>query len=787
MDTERKRVLFVMSRFLDGGIDTILLEYLKWFAKRDNYQATLAISVCLDNLEVFRDKIPQEIDVRYFSEKKWLTSIYKKRVLKKASKLEKIIDEAFLVPIRRYLQRKNLRELATQYDVLIDFDCCSYSSLRHLNIPKLAFFHFSFEHYDKQNHRRMKRISDRIDNYDRVILIAQAMLDEAKKMFPNKIQKFSVVYNPKDQEDVWRQAALTPNDKDIEKPFILAIERLTTPKDIPTLLRAYKVLREKYRREEYLFIIGKGEEENSLRQLAAELGIAPYVRFLGFVANPLPWLKASKMLVHSSKFEGMGMVLVEAMLLGKPVVATDCPIGPREVLDGGKAGLLTPVGDAQALAEAINRLFTDEQLCLQTLKYAEQQVQKFTLANAGTRLETIMSELSQPKILFVISRFLDGGIDTVLVDYLQILTASGKYQLSLVIEQDMDELEVFASKIPESVEVYHLVENNTLMKWRRKKIKEHLSTSRKVFDEAVYAPIRRYIIRRDLRALALQSDMVIDFDCCSYSFLADVPVPKVAWFHFSFREMLKSNYRRMLRISYFLQKYDRVVTISKQMYSEGVDLFPRLSRKLSVIYNAKDREDLLLRANESVDDERIEKPYILAVERLEESQKDISTLLRAYQVLKEKYHHDEFLYILGKGQSEKVLQQLVEDLGISDSVVFLGFHENPYPWIKHARLLTHSAKMEGLPTVLLEGLMLDKLIVSTDCPTGPSEILDGGKAGLLVPVGDAEAMAESIHKLLTSESLQKEIGDYLKIHRKHFMYEETLRHFDEIINAVIRK
>lgn len=392
----------------------------------------------------------------------------------------------------------------------------------------------------------------------------------------------------------------------------------------------------------------------------------------------------------------------------------------------------------------------------------------------------------RPRILFVISRFLDGGIDAVLIDYLQVLSVSGKYHITLAIEQDMDELEVFSANIPENIEVYHIVENDLLMKWRRRKITQTIPLVKKIYDEGLLAPIRRYIIKRDLKRLIARNDVVIDFDCCSYSLLAGADIPKVAWFHFSFEEMMQKNKRRMMRISHYLQSYEKVVTISKAMYVEGRKLFPQLRGKLRLIYNAKDREELLARSNEIVDDERINRPYILAVERLEESQKDLSTLLRAYQILKHQYHHTERLYLLGKGQSEQELRKLAATLGIAEDVEFLGFYNNPYPWMRHARLLAHSAKMEGLPTVLLEGLMLSKLIVATDCPTGPSEILNRGRAGLLVPVGDAQAMADSIHMLLTDEELQTKILEQLKLHRKHFMYEETERLFDELISDVLK-
>jgi len=217
------------------------------------------------------------------------------------------------------------------------------------------------------------------------------------------------------------------------------------------------------------------------------------------------------------------------------------------------------------------------------------------------------------------------------------------------------------------------------------------------------------------------------------------------------------------------------------MKEEGERLFPRLKDKLCVIYNAKNRDRILSRAHESVEDPRLSEPYIIAVERLEESQKDLTTLLKAYQLLRTKYHHTEKLYLLGKGHSEQQLRMLAEQLGIADSVEFLGFHANPYPWILHSQLLVHSAKFEGLPTILIEGLMLDKLIVATDCPTGPREILDHGRAGLLVPVGDVTAFAESMHQALSDSDTQQSLLQHLQRHRQLFMFSHTETLFKQLI------
>ena len=390
------------------------------------------------------------------------------------------------------------------------------------------------------------------------------------------------------------------------------------------------------------------------------------------------------------------------------------------------------------------------------------------------------------------SRFLDGGIDTVLVEYLQHLARRDDYELTLAIGISMGPLEVFANRLPHHVKVEWLVKAGWLTRWRQEKIKRHLPLPVKIYDEFVLSPIRRVLISRGLHRLTAIHDVVIDFDCCFYSFLNSIThVRKIAWFHFSFEQAMQQNRRRMLRIGRQLACYDKVVTISEAMQEEGLRLFPQLANKLCVIYNAKDREQLLQRAAEGVTDSGSQfftlhsslftSGYILAVERLEESQKDLTTLLHAFQQLRTRYQHAERLVIIGKGHSEEQLKQLALQLGIADDVLFLGFQSNPYGWMQHCRLLVHSAKFEGLPTVLIEALMLNCLIVATDCPTGPREILGGGKAGLLTPVGDATALADAMHRLLTDTALQQRIREGMTLRCRYFTFEETGRLFDALL------
>lgn len=140
-------------------------------------------------------------------------------------------------------------------------------------------------------------------------------------------------------------------------PVVLAAGRLEPQKDFPTLLRAFARVRA--RRDVRLVILGEGRQRIRLQALARELEVADTVDMPGFVANPWAYMARAALFVLSSRFEGFPNVLVEAMACGCPVVSTECPSGPAEILDRGRYGALVPVGDDAALAHAIERALDD--------------------------------------------------------------------------------------------------------------------------------------------------------------------------------------------------------------------------------------------------------------------------------------------------------------------------------------------------------------------------------------------------------------------------------------------
>ena len=169
--------------------------------------------------------------------------------------------------------------------------------------------------------------------------------------------RIHTIHNPVVSADLGRKARESPHHPwldDRRCPVILAIGRMKKVKGFSTLLRAFARLLD--RRLARLIVLGEGRLRPSLRSLARELGIAEQVDFPGFQENPYAFLAKADLFVLSSRYEALPTVLIEAMACGCPVVSTDCPFGPREILEDGRLGPLVPVGDAEALAAAMARV-----------------------------------------------------------------------------------------------------------------------------------------------------------------------------------------------------------------------------------------------------------------------------------------------------------------------------------------------------------------------------------------------------------------------------------------------
>jgi glycosyltransferase involved in cell wall biosynthesis len=188
---------------------------------------------------------------------------------------------------------------------------------------------------------------------DHVIAISRGVANDLAQHLPTTAAKTTVVYNAGMDDELERLAGAPLEEPRPERPLLVACGRLSDQKDYVTLIRALPLLATQPAPQ--LWVLGEGTSKPALLRLAAELGVLDRIRWLGFRKNPYPFMAAADAFVLSSRWEGFANVIVEALACGTPVVATNCPYGPEEILDAGRYGQLVPVGDAEALARSIDQ------------------------------------------------------------------------------------------------------------------------------------------------------------------------------------------------------------------------------------------------------------------------------------------------------------------------------------------------------------------------------------------------------------------------------------------------
>ena len=192
---------------------------------------------------------------------------------------------------------------------------------------------------------------------DHIVTVSDGVADNAALKLGIPRERISRIHNPADIAEIELLARAVPDHpwmSDDDPPIILSAGRLARVKDFPTLLRAFGQVSRN--REVRLIILGEGSWRNRLGNMIRKMGLQEKVSLPGWVSNPYAFMSRASMFVLSSKFEGLGNVLIEAMACGCPCVSTNCPAGPAEILDNGRFGPLVPVGNDSALAAAMERV-----------------------------------------------------------------------------------------------------------------------------------------------------------------------------------------------------------------------------------------------------------------------------------------------------------------------------------------------------------------------------------------------------------------------------------------------
>ena len=362
------------------------------------------------------------------------------------------------------------------------------------------------------------------------------------------------------------------------------------------------------------------------------------------------------------------------------------------------------------------------------------------------------------KVLFYNGSLRMGGIERVLVEVLQNLDRSS-LDIDLVIEDGIRSLNVFEKDIPKDIKLYYLKPEEII-----KKTDFYRQNRKNPFYKIMYnlmMAYEGYVKKENLKKIVKDKhyDVAIDFDM-GLSKQIDLinAKKKIAWVHSSIEKWYVKD-SRIKRLGERLKKYNKIVTICDAMKESTEKLYPFLKNKMIRIYNPFNFERIIEHSKEKVDKnlkEYYEKDFIVSVMRLTENSKDFDTLISGFKLAKENKIKEK-LYILGEGSDRDKIEEKIKKEGMENEIILLGNVKNPYPWIKKAKILVHSSRFEGLPTVLLEGLILDKIVISSDCPTGPREILENGEIGYLYNIGDYKKLGELIVKNLENSDIDLDL------------------------------
>lgn len=282
--------------------------------------------------------------------------------------------------LHRYLRQQQPKVLFSALDILSSATWAQRLAGVPTRVVMCVQTHLSQQFRDHQPHT-MGRIRPRLVRWfypwaDQIVTASRGVAADVSNITGVPLESIQVIYNPVVTPEVLEnlhQPIDHPWFAAGEPPVILGVGRLVSQKDFPTLVRAFARVQPRY--PSRLMILGEGEDRHKLEAIVRELGLEEDVALPGFVENPYAYMAHAAVFALSSVFEGFGNVVAEALAAGTPVVSTNCPSGPAEILANGQYGHLVPVGDADALADAIVKMLQNPM----PSKILQQRSQDFSL------------------------------------------------------------------------------------------------------------------------------------------------------------------------------------------------------------------------------------------------------------------------------------------------------------------------------------------------------------------------------------------------------------------------
>ncbi|BBM56083.1 glycosyl transferase group 1 [Leptotrichia trevisanii] len=377
------KVLVLHGHLSMGGEERVLLNVLKNLVELD-YDVDLLITWNHGENNLFENEIPEKVNYKflfdnYDGKSKIIKEIYRiKAKTVYLKKVEKIIKEK-------------------KYDVVIDYssNLLKYNNFD-IKVPVFAWIHFSLTFGEQLSTDKIEKYKKQYKKYDKILAICDTMKDEFVEILGIDKNKVELVYNPINLEIIKEKAEdINPEYENyLKEDYFLQVSRLTQQKQPEHLVDIYYKLKQRGIKEK-LYFIGDGEKVELIKQKIKEYNLENDVILLGQIENPYPFFKNAKLFVHTGRYEGLPTVLLESLAFGTPVVAYDCPTGPKDILGkNSKYGALIPLNDKDTFVEKVYELMNNNEKYENYKNQSLIRANDFSMESNRTKLKELIENIN---------------------------------------------------------------------------------------------------------------------------------------------------------------------------------------------------------------------------------------------------------------------------------------------------------------------------------------------------------------------------------------------------------
>jgi glycosyltransferase involved in cell wall biosynthesis len=523
--------------------------------------------------------------------------------------------------------------------------------------------------------------------------------------------------------------------------LLLSCGRIIPGKGFEFLINGFKRVSEQSLNVK-LLIVGDGPLRPSLEKLANRLGLEDKIIFIGKVEyKDLPaYYSAADIFLLLSSYENFSNSVLEAMSCELPIIVTNLGGFPLQIKDSVN-GFLVNYLDIESLTQKILYLVQHPDIREKMGRINRQEIlENYDWENSVKKLLALCNKVifnRKTKVIFIIPNLGKGGAERVLVNLLENLDRNKIEPFCIFYDSKHvypipEDVKNFNLNLPGTQNFFKKIYRNLLRVLKIAIIirREKPDTIFSFMNKVNLAVIISKILSRDDAKLIISE--------------RNTP-------YFQLSDKMGSLVKFLMKIFYF--KADMIIAVSKGVKKDLVFNFNITEDKIKVIYNPLDIEKIQKLAKDNVTEhtwflENI--PMLINVASLTEK-KGQQYLLSAFKILREKVRCR--LVILGDGENENKLKKLAIDLGIEEDVAFLEFQMNPFKFMARASVFILSSLWEGFPNVIIEAMACGVPVISTDCHSGPNEIIDEGINGILVPPKDEKKLADAILAILRDKKL----------------------------------